>query len=290
MALTLSPLRYPGGKTQLYNFVNHTININKLHNVTYCEPFSGGAGLAISLLLKNSVNSIILNDFDISVYSIWYAILNDTSALIKKINCTPITIDEWKKQKNIYESHASINSKYCIELAFATLFLNRTNRAGIITGGPIGGFKQKSIYDISCRFKKTVLIKKIQDIAEHKNKIQLFNLDASELISKHLAHMDNSSLFIYFDPPYYRQGKNLYKNFFTHQDHINLSVAIKSMDKFKWIATYDNSNEIKNIYNDRNIYEYKLQYFANKTRKETELLFCSNNTIIQPFGNVEFPI
>lgn len=68
------------------------------------------------------------------------------------------------------------------------------------------------------------------------------------------------------------------------------SVAIKSMDKFKWIATYDNSNEIKNIYNDRNIYEYKLQYFANKTRKETELLFCSNNTIIQPFGNVEFPI
>lgn len=288
MALTLSPLRYPGGKTQLYKFVKHTININDIHNVTYCEPFSGGSGIAISLLLNNDVNSIILNDFDISIYSIWYAILNETNRLIDKINETPITIEEWYNQKNIYEYYNNIPPVYCFELAFATLFLNRTNRAGIITGGPIGGFKQQSKYDVACRFNKSAIINKIKNIAQHKDKIQLFNLDASELINNHLLSMNKSSLFIYFDPPYYKQGKNLYKNFFNHQDHVDLSKCIKAMDDFKWITTYDDAEEIKNIYDDRHIYEYKLQYSANKTRKETELLFCSKTTKIEPFENVMF--
>lgn len=288
MPLTLSPLRYPGGKTQLYKFVNHTIEINDIHDVIYCEPFSGGAGIAISLLLNKNVISIILNDFDISIYSVWYAILNETDKLINKILETPITIDEWQIQKEKYTHYNNIASAYCFELAFSTLFLNRTNRAGIITGGPIGGFCQQSKYDVSCRFNKKKIINKIQNIAQHKNQIQLFNLDASELIKNHLRFMDSSSLFIYFDPPYYKQGKNLYKNFFNQQDHIDLSKKIRYMDNFKWIATYDNSDEIKNIYNDRMIYEYKLQYSANKTRKETELLFCSNSTKIEPFANVSF--
>lgn len=288
MPFTLSPLRYPGGKTQLYKFVNHIIGINDMHDVIYCEPFCGGAGIATTLLLNKNVSSIILNDFDISIYSVWYAILNETNKFINKILETPITIDEWQIQKDIYESFNNKATSYCFELAFATLFLNRTNRAGIITGGPIGGFSQQSKYDISCRFNKKKIINKITNIANHKNQIQLFNLNASELINNHLLSINPTSLFIYFDPPYYKQGKNLYKNFFNQQDHIDLSKKIRSMDNFKWITTYDNSDEIKNIYNDRMIYEYKLQYSANKTRKETELLFCSNSTKIEPFANVSF--
>lgn len=72
-----SPLRYLGGKSQLAKYISHILKLNKLYNVTYCEAFCGGAGVAITLLLKNNVDRIILNDSDPATYSIWYAILND---------------------------------------------------------------------------------------------------------------------------------------------------------------------------------------------------------------------
>ncbi|NLH44930.1 MAG: DNA adenine methylase [Acholeplasmataceae bacterium] len=287
MPRTFSPLRYPGGKTQLYEFINHTINLNNLNNVSYCEAFCGGSGAAISLLLSQNIESIILNDYDKAIYSFWYAILHDTEDFIAKINDIPISMDSWHEQKNIYLtiSHAP-NQEYSFDLAFATFFLNRTNRAGIITGGPIGGYAQESQYDLGCRFNKQDLINKIKNIASQRDRIRLYNLDAVDLINTILINENQNELFVYFDPPYYKQGKKLYKNFFDDEKHVQLSEAIRLMDDFKWIATYDNEDRIREIYDDRHIFEYRLQYSARRTRKEKELLFHSNVTEVESYGKV----
>lgn len=288
MPTTLSPLRYPGGKTQLCDFVEHTIEINNISDLVYCEPFSGGAGVAVSLLLNNKAESVILNDIDNAIYSFWYAILHDTEHFIQTLNDTVVDMSEWKKQRTIYDN-ARLNNvqSYNFDLAFATFFLNRTNRSGIIMGGPIGGYKQKSVYKLGCRFKQSDLINKIQRIATVKERIRLYNLDAKDLINNVLLHEDNRKLFVYFDPPYYKQGKNLYKNFYDDEEHVLLSKAIKSMDQYQWIATYDYEQRIKDIYNDRIIQEYQIQYSANKTRKEKELIFHSPMTTIESYGRVQ---
>ena len=104
MPTTLSPLRYPGGKTQLNSFVEHTIKMNQLNNAVYCEPFSGGAGVAISLLLNKKAKSIILNDIDIAIYSFWYAIIHESERFIKAVQDITIDMTEWKKQKLVYEN------------------------------------------------------------------------------------------------------------------------------------------------------------------------------------------
>lgn len=289
MPRTLSPLRYPGGKTQLYDFVKHTIALNNLNHIIYCEPFSGGSGVAIALLLANDVENIILNDFDIAIYSIWYAILNDADRFIDSIEAINITIEEWNNQRNIYNRIINDNcQEYNFDLALSTFFLNRTNRAGIISGGPIGGYGQTSKYDLGCRFNKLDLINKIKNINRQRHRIALYNLDAIDLVNTILLNQNPQNLFTYFDPPYYKQGQKLYKNSFNDNKHLQLAYAILQMDHFKWIATYDNEARIRNIYNNRIIYEYKLQYSANKTRKETELLFHSNNTILEPYGPVSF--
>ena len=128
-----SPLRYPGGKSRLSNFIKQSIfNLNMEHG-TYIEPFAGGAGVALSLLLEGTVDNIVINDYDKAIYSLWRAIKQEPNALIEKIANTPITIDEWDKQKAIYTSSKS----YSLNLAFATLFLNRTNRSGILTAQSI---------------------------------------------------------------------------------------------------------------------------------------------------------
>lgn len=285
MPVTKSVLRYPGGKTQLSEFVNHLITINNIATPIYCEPFSGGSGVSMELLLSNRVNSIILNDYDPAIYSIWHAIIHESGRLINDIQAIPITMEEWYKQKNIYETLKS-NQEYSYPLGFATLFLNRTNRAGIIMGGPIGGYKQKSKYKLDCRFNKTNLCKKISNIAAQAYRIQLYNYDAIDLIHNVLQQHNEQELFIFFDPPYYKQGSKLYKNAFTHDNHVTLYQAIREMDNYHWITTYDHCDEIASIYNNLPAHTYTLQYSAQIARKERELLFASPVTQLESFDKV----
>ena len=95
-----SPLRYPGGKNRLAGFISLAIQNLNLPNCTYVEPFAGGAGVALSLLLSGTVDNIIINDYDKAIYSFWRAIKHEPNALIKRIEETPITIEEWYRQKN----------------------------------------------------------------------------------------------------------------------------------------------------------------------------------------------
>lgn len=288
MPTTLSPLRYPGGKSKLADFVDNTIKLNGIEKPIYCEPFCGGAGVAIDLLLKNKVEKIILNDCDVAVYSFWKAVLDDAEKLGQKIISTEITMQERENQRQIY-GELSKKREYSLDLAFATLFLNRTSVSGIIRGGVIGGKDQKGKYKIGDRFNKEKILEKINRIAALKDKIELFNLDCSELINTYLKnYTDKNNLFIFFDPPYYKQGKNLYTNFFSHKDHENLGLAIKKLDEYFWILTYDNTSEILKIYKEYNPRKYKLQYSAKNKIKETELFFSNNKTKIESFNKVIF--
>lgn len=77
--------------------------------------------MAINLLLKNKTESIILNDFDVAIFSLWNAILKDSDKLIEKIKQTPVTVSERDKQKNIYLQER-VKQGYSFKLGFATLF------------------------------------------------------------------------------------------------------------------------------------------------------------------------
>ncbi|MDU4642098.1 MAG: DNA adenine methylase [Negativicoccus massiliensis] len=279
MPRTYSPLRYPGGKTQLSRFVMQVLEINKLDNIVYVEPFAGGFGAGLELLFKNKVKSVIINDYDIAIYSIWYAILNETARFVEDINNIRITIQEWEIQKNIYNK--SLEEKiYSYELAFATFFLNRTNRSGIITGGPIGGKNQNGNYKLGCRFNKNDLIRKIVRISGYKDKIQLYNMEANEFIDKIILRHNPNETFTFFDPPYYEQGKNLYTNFFEHDNHVNLRKKIELLKEYFWILTYDNQKEILDIYEDYDKYLYSINYYAANVKKAKEILIHSNRVIV----------
>ncbi|GFZ87005.1 DNA methyltransferase [Paenibacillus marchantiophytorum] len=284
MPITLSPLRYPGGKTQLYKFVRNTIEQNNIAHPIYVEPFAGGAGLAVELLLKENVESIIINDFDTAIYNFWYSMLHDTDVFIELVENTPIDIDEWERQKGIYNNQGNHS---ILEVGFATFFLNRTNRSGIIKGGPISR-DDEGDYSLDCRFNKVDLINKVRRISALRERISLYNHDAVYFINNILPMHPPEQLFVFFDPPYYKQGKNLYTNFYNHEDHEELSHAIKDIIDSKWITTYDYNENIAEMYNDVPTKIYQLQYSANRKRKEKEFLFHNPNTIVASFDKVQF--
>ena len=142
MPITYTPLRYPGGKTKNYEYVKKILQVNCIDG-TYVEPFAGGAGLAIKLLLNNDVNRIIINDSDYAIYSFWKCLLDYTDELCEYIQNVPVTISQWEKERHVYMNQ---NSYSILDIGKATIFLNRTNVSGIMKGGLIGGIKQDGKY------------------------------------------------------------------------------------------------------------------------------------------------
>ena len=267
-----SPLRYPGGKYKLYRYISELVRKNNCS--TYIEPFCGGAAIALELLFSKTVNQIVINDYDYTIFCFWDSLLNRTDEFIYLIETTDVNIIEWHKQKTVREN---MNMHDRLEIGFSTFFLNRTNRSGIIDkAGPIGGMSQRGNYLMDCRFNKPRLISQIQQISKHKNQIEVYNLEALDFIENII--LKKRKAFTFFDPPYYGKGPELYTNFYTHGDHVNLANEIlQQLKRRKWIVTYDNVNPIKAMYPKTSSIEYSLQYTLQEKRISSELMFFSKS-------------
>ena len=241
---TYSPLRYPGGKTQLSKFVKAILEENNLLGGTYVEPYAGGAGIAMYLLTNGYVANVFINDIDYSVYAFWNSVVNHAEELCKLILDTPVNLDTWKVQKEIYNNPQNHS---VLEVGFATFFLNRTNRSGILKGGIIGGNDQKGKYKIECRYNKEGLIERIDKIVRFADRIQVSNMDAVDFLRTNENRFNQKTL-VYLDPPYYEKGQQLYINYYTHDDHVRLMEYIRNEAQINWIITYDNNENISKIY------------------------------------------
>lgn len=285
MPITHSPLRYPGGKTQLANYIKYLLQLNGAID-TYIEPFAGGFGVGLELLYSNLVNKVVLNDLDPSIYSIWFNILNNADEFVSLIKNTDITISTWNKMVKIRKEN--YRDSKSIDNGFASFFLNRTNVSGIINGGPIGGKEQTGKYKLDCRFNKKKLIEKVEKISKYRDRIILNNLDANKFIKQEVPKYNSNSTFIFFDPPYYSQGKNLYLSFLDKDAHKELAKNILSLIDYKWIVTYDMETKILDLYEPFvKSYMYSLNYSARKKRKAKEFIFINNNTRAYSFDKVK---
>lgn len=270
-----SPLRYPGGKSRLIDFIKSVIGQNNLIGGTYIEPFSGGAAIALALAIDGYMERVVINDFDRSIFAFWHSILNHTSLFIDKIRSTPLTIEEWLRQRDIQRNKLNED---LFDLGFSTFFLNRTNRSGVLKAGVIGGLNQTGPYKIDARYNKEELIERILLISDHKEKIILHNDDAINLLRRY-RNISPKNL-IYLDPPYYVKGRELYVNFFKDDNHIALSQAVQRRNNLNWIITYDNHSFIQNLYTKATSLSYALSYSAGVTKHGIELLFCKPNIIL----------
>jgi DNA adenine methylase len=271
-----SPLRYPGGKGKIANFIKLVFEKNLLLDGWYVEPYAGGASVALSLLLGEYASKIVINDYDRAIYAFWHSVLNDTENLCNLIENTKVNIKTWRQQKAIQKQKDTAD---LLELGFSTFFLNRTNRSGIIKAGVIGGIEQTGNYKIDDRFNKTDLIHRIKRIANYKDRILLYNLDAIELIRTISKTLPDKTL-IYFDPPYYLKGKDLYVNHYKHEDHVLVSQMINGINKHKWLVSYDNVPEINEIYSRNKKFVYDLNYSVVNATKGTEVMIYHKDLYI----------
>lgn len=270
MSRFYSPLRYPGGKNKLAAFIARICSDNNIHG-HYVEPYSGGASVALFLLLEGFVDHITINDMDRSLYAFWYAVLNHADELVDLIRDTPITVDEWRRQQQVQKNKETAD---LLSLGFSTFYLNRTNRSGIISGGLIGGVGQQGNYLMNCRFNKEALIARILRISERSNDITLYNLDALVLMDTINYPIDNT--LVYFDPPYYNKASTLYLNHYDPLDHQYVRDGIRALP-YLWVVSYDNTPEINQLYADYFSKQFTFKHTAYESREGKEVMFFSKH-------------
>jgi DNA adenine methylase len=272
-----SPLRYPGGKSKFTPFVANIIEQNSITGGHYLEPYAGGAGVAFNLLFNQLVSHIHINDIDPAIYLFWQAVVNDTDNLLKLLSDTPINMEQWFYWRDVMNSKILTSNT---EIGFATLFMNRTNRSGILKAGVVGGKNQSGQYRLGDRFKKDAIAARIEKIALYREKISIYKKDALELLGECNTFLPKQSL-VYLDPPYYVKGQGLYRNFYNHKDHLDIAKKLKS-SKFNrsWIVSYDNAPEICAMYQGYESHDYQLNYTAQKRYLGQEVMFFSKSILL----------
>ena len=275
-----SPLRYPGGKASLATLLSKTIELNGLNGCLYFEPYAGGGGAALRLLREGAASEIYLNDLDPHIYSFWRAALSESERFAEAILSVPVTLSEWRKQHQIC---TLADPTRLFDLGFATFYLNRCNRSGIILGSaPIGGYAQEGEWKIGARFYRESLAERVLAIGKQRDVIHVSNMDALQFLSSHFLSGDERMLtFAYLDPPYHQNGQRLYMNFYSDDDHLTLAQYIQQPNDFAWLMSYDDSDYIRQLYSTCNVSEISLKYSLQRKRETHELLIWPNHVLVE---------
>ncbi|WP_431260981.1 DNA adenine methylase [Roseateles chitinivorans] len=267
-----TPLRYPGGKGRLGPWLAELMRHNRISGGWYVEPYAGGAGAALFLLMQGYVDHIVINDADPAIYSFWRAATEASPRLIKLIRDTPVTMKTWERQREILlapEKHDFV------EVGFAAFFLNRTNRSGILAAGVIGGKAQAGQWKLDARYVVGDLTARLAKIGAMSRHISVVGMDALDLLSD-VAPGFPSKCLVYLDPPYYVKGSQLYRNHYRHDDHDAIARCVKSAS-YPVLVTYDDCPEIRALYSGMDEVNFSLHYSTHLARPlASEVLYYRN--------------
>lgn len=265
-----SPLRYPGGKGALYSRLRGMIRESDLAGCTYVEPYAGGAGAGLGLLITGQVERVVINDLDPAIYAFWMTLVSKPKDLIHKIESVKLSVREWKRQREIYRACDLTDLD---ALGFATFYLNRTNRSGVLNGGPIGGLDQTGNYKIDARFNREDLSERVRVLSLYSDNISVSSTDGAKIIKRYGRRRNT---FIYADPPYFEKAGSLYLNAFNEENHKQLAEALNSYASGSWLLTYDDVPQVHQLYADRRRRTFELHYSAHRVKKATEIAVLSD--------------
>jgi hypothetical protein len=175
-------------------------------------------------------------------------------------------------------------------LGFATFFLNRTNRSGILNGGIIGGRDQTGPWKIDARYNSTELVNRIQSIASMRDRIKLTRQDALKFLKSGVQKWPEKTL-VYLDPPYFVKGRDLYYDFYEPGDHASVAEFVRSaITKQRWIVSYDNAPAIRRLYKGLRHIVYDIGYSARSASQGSEVMFFADELKVPPLvGSIRLP-
>ncbi len=250
-------LRYPGGK---FYGAKHILPLCRTDHKNYIEPFVGGG--SIFLGKEPAIKLNWLNDLDSDLINFYKVVQNEKT---RQELLQMLRNEEAHKVR--HKEILNIEPQNNIEKAFKYFYLNRTSFSGIMKNPRWGYLLGSSV--TPDRWKDI-----INPVSEKLKGAKLTNLDFRKVLNR---FKDDTSTLIYLDPPYFKASKSIYKHEFSKQDHLDL-VKILKTTKAKFILSYENCPEIRELYNWAKIKEIKFRYYMSEARRQN-----GNEVIITNF-------
>ncbi|MBD2663820.1 DNA adenine methylase [Richelia sinica FACHB-800] len=266
--LIKSPLRYPGGKSRVVKFILPHIPLDTLE---FREPFIGGGSvfLGAKTFLADSIRKYWINDIYFDLYAFWQYAKDDIENLVSKIRHLKASFPDGRELYNFFKNPENLYSDF--DRAVRFFIMNRITFSGIMDSG---GYSQEAYEK---RFTLSS-ISRLENLSQHLSDVEITCGDYEKLLR---AEGDN--VFIFLDPPYYQPTKSkLYGvkgNLHTSFDHHRFAENLKQCHH-KWLLTYDDCAEIRDLFDFAQIKEFEVQYGMNnykqkKAEKGKELLISN---------------
>ena len=267
------PLRYPGSKAAFAPIFFEVIRQLDIGFKNIVEPYCGSGAVSFYALQNNICDSAVLVERDPLVYAFWYSVFNHPDELLDKVISTKIDLSTWHSLQSLRELDAPDLSPI-VDLGFAGLFFNRVNYSGILSAKPIGGLSQTSDYKIDCRFNKPDICKRIQNLARLSGRVKIIFGDALDVIRR--PNMYGADSIYYVDPPYFDQGKRLYRHHYNTSDHYELYESLADLN-VPWFLSYDKHHVIELLYKHFNLVTFGFRY-SSRMPKLVDELFITNHS------------
>lgn len=243
-----SPFRYPGGK---YYALKHLLPyVTSVPHDEFREPFVGGGSIFFAKP-KAAINWI--NDLEKDLI-ITYQIISSPNTCEKL--CELIEFEHANRER--HDQVKKLSPKTDLEIAFKTFYLNRTSYSGIIHKPAWGYADGKSSPPKNW-------LQFIRDASNKLTDVKLTSLDFEDIID---SPSKGKKVLMYLDPPYYHADqKRAYTKPFAERDHLRLARLLKRT-KFLFCLSYDDCEEIRDLYSWANI--HKLNWLYNTANKKGE--------------------
>jgi DNA adenine methylase len=244
----LLPFRYPGGKYYALKLLEPFWL--QIQHDEYREPFVGGGTVFFA---KRKVEHNWLNDIDRDLIST-YKIMADPaqrSTLAEKLEREIATRERWREVRQF-------TPKSDLEVAYKFYYLNRTSFSGKLIGGAWGYRPKRSLPPERWPERIFPCGKKLEGV-------RLTCQDFSKITE---AKPRGKVVLMFLDPPYFLPPKTKhYSNGFAKEDHLRLQKILKDVSKdFFFFLTYDDTEEIRDLYSWANLYPVEFFYRVDDSR------------------------
>ena len=283
----LSPLRYPGGKARMGDYLADMFaqQCGYMDVEVWIEPFAGGLGAGLHLLSVGAVEEVWFCEANPALAAMWRALIADPERLASRVEQLTPTLGLFEDARAAVAAATAAHAPDDETLALSALVMNRCSRSGMVapTVGPIGGKAQTGRYTVASRFHPHRLPTRLRDLAPLASGLRYVDADGIDYING----LDGSvgleqEVVILADPPYSDVGGRLYTYGMSPSDHQRLAWALNTTP-CRWALTYDSTPTIaRDWYPDCRVMEYTIRHGANQHHTDTEYLILSDNLIIDP--------
>lgn len=282
-------LRYPGGKSKLKTkIVDRMVRIVSFDKLThYSEPFLGGGSILLEFLSRyaDKIDTISINDKDVALAYLWTTVIQSPQYLVDRINSyTPVADDFFSFRNELLKISEESPDHDWRDIGFKKLAIHQMSYSGIGTkaGGPIGGKDQSGEYKVDCRWNPVHLENKIKRMVNLFDKVTITENRCTSYDFRTIILNSPTGSLIYLDPPYFVPGNVLYQEEFSLEDHKRLCNILK-FSCSSWVLSYDDCDEINNLYHWANIIPIETKYTINNVEKvKTELLILNDWYLPEP--------